>query len=127
MNLPHDLKVSVSKLSSCFRNTSATYKYYWLLAIIESVEAGKDEIPKKELFARMIANAWFTVNYFHVSFGMQDKLQQAIEKLKDLEAFDVDTSKQEIIKRLLASTNKETIKELNHFEYHGLIRLQSVV
>ena len=76
MNLPHDLKVSVSKLSSCFRNTSATYKYYWLLAIIESVEAGKDEIPKRELFARMIANAWFTVNYFHVSFGMQDKLQQ---------------------------------------------------
>ena len=51
------------------------------MAIIESIEAGKDEIPKKELFARMIANAWFTVNYFHVSFGMQDKLQQAIEKL----------------------------------------------
>ena len=43
MNLPHDLKVSVSKLSSCFRNTSATYKYYWLLAIIESIEEGKDE------------------------------------------------------------------------------------
>ena len=86
MNLPYDLKVSVSKLSSCFRNTSATYKYYWLQAIIESVEGGKDEISKKELFARMIANAWFTVNYFHVSFGMQDKLQQAIEKLKGLES-----------------------------------------
>ena len=80
MNLPHDLKVSVSKLSSCFRNTSATYKYYWLLAIIESIEAGKDEIPKKELFARMIANAWFTVNYFHVSFGMQDKLANELLK-----------------------------------------------
>ena len=118
MNLPHDVKVSVSKLSSCFRNTSATYKYYWLLAIIESIEAGKDEIPKKELFARMISNAWFTVNYFHVSFGKQDKLQQAIEKLKDIEAFDIDTAKQEIIKRLMTSTNKETIKELNHFDHN---------
>ena len=88
------------------------------MAIIESIEAGKDEIPKKELFARMIANAWFTVNYFHVSFGMQDKLQQAIEKLKDIEAFDVDTSKQEIINRLITSTNKETIKELNHFDHN---------
>jgi hypothetical protein len=88
------------------------------LAIIESIEAGKDEIPKKELFARMISNAWFTVNYFHVSFGKQDKLQQAIEKLKDIEAFDVDTSKQEIIKRLMTSTNKETIKELNHFDHN---------
>jgi hypothetical protein len=66
----------------------------------------------------MISNAWFTVNYFHVSFGKQDKLQQAIEKLKDLEAFDVDTAKQEIIKRLMTSTNKETIKELNHFDHN---------
>jgi hypothetical protein len=88
------------------------------LAIIDSIEAGKDVIPKKELFARMIANSWFTVNYFHVSFGMQDKLQQAIEKLKGIEAFDVDISKQEIINRLLASTNKETIKELNHFDHN---------
>jgi len=79
MNLPYDLKVSVSKLSSCFRNTSATYKFYWLLAIIESIETGKDEITKKELFARMIANAWFTVNYFHVSFGKQDKLHKKFE------------------------------------------------
>ena len=73
MNLPYDLKVSVSKLSSCFRNTSATYKFYWLLAIIESIEAGKEMIPKNVLYARMIANAWYTVNYFPVSFGKQDK------------------------------------------------------
>ncbi len=35
MNLPHDIKVSVSKLSSCFRNTSATYKFYWLFPTAE--------------------------------------------------------------------------------------------
>jgi hypothetical protein len=116
MNLPYDLKVSVSKLSSCFRNTSATYKFYWLLAIIESIESGKEVIPKNELFARMIANAWYTVNYFHVSFGKQDKLQQAIEKLKEIEKLDVDTSNVKIFEKLIQSTNKETITELSHFD-----------
>ena len=73
-------KNTISKLSSYFRNTSATYKYYWLLAINESIEAGKDGIPKKELFARMIANSWFTVNYFHVSFGKQEQLANVLLK-----------------------------------------------
>lgn len=116
MNLPYDLKVSVSKLSSCFRNTSATYKFYWLLAIIESIEAGKEVIPKNELFARMIANAWYTVNYFHISFGKQDKLQQAIEKLKEIEALDVDASSVIVFQKLIQSTNKKTIAELSHFD-----------
>ena len=73
-------KNTISKLSSCFRNTSAIHKHYWLLAIIESIEAGKDGINKKELFARMIANSWFTVNYFHVSFGKQEQLANVLLK-----------------------------------------------
>lgn len=116
MQLPHDHKISVSILSSCFRNTSATYKFYWLLAIIESIEVGNDELTKKELFARMVANAWFTINYFHISFGKQDNLQISIEKLKNLEGFEIDTPRNKIVERLVQSSNKATVKELNHFD-----------
>ena len=78
MQLPSDHKVDVGKLSAVFNSTSASYKFYWFLAILDAIEDGKTEITKHELFARMIANAWYTVNYFQVSFGKQDKIQAAL-------------------------------------------------
>ena len=92
MQLPNDHKVSVSKLSAVFNSTSASYKFYWFLAIIEAIEDGQEHIPKHELFARMMANAWYTVNYFQVSFGKQDKIQSAIKFLIDHEQLDFQFS-----------------------------------
>ena len=116
MQLPKDYRVSVPLLSSCFRSTSASYKYYWLLSILEAVEEGKDQIDKQELFARMIANAWYTLNYFRPSFGKQDKFQEAIEFLKNLEDIDISEKKTAIVNKLLNSSEKETQKQLKHFD-----------
>ncbi len=38
----------------------------------------------------MISNAWFTVNYFHVSFGKQDLIQQAIQAINETEKIPID-------------------------------------
>jgi len=116
MQLPYDHKVDIARLSSCFKSTSATYKFYWFLSIIESVELGQVEIAKREIFARMIANAWYTVNYFHVSFGAQDKIQDTILFLKDNERIAIDEKKPIIIKRLMESKSTETQKQLFHFD-----------
>lgn len=116
MNLPKNQKVSVGLLSSVFNNTSATYKFYWFLAILEAIEEGKYEISKHELFARMVANAWYTVNYFQVSFGKQDKIQSAVEFLKGHELINLNEKKQTIIKHLMNSSSKETKKQLKHFD-----------
>jgi len=40
MNLPFSDTLTTNKLASSFANTSATYKFYWLIAIIELVENG---------------------------------------------------------------------------------------
>jgi hypothetical protein len=63
----------------------------------------------------MVAHSWFTVNYFHVSFGKQDKLQSAIEKLKKLEGLTIDVNRDKIIKQLSLTVQKQTIKELSYF------------
>lgn len=115
MQLPKDHKVDVGRLSAVFRSTSATFKFYWFLSIIEAVDEGKDKIPKMELFARMMANAWYTVNYFHVSYGKQDKIQEAVEQLIGQERLSVDEKKQKLIERLLRSQDKTTMKVLWHF------------
>jgi hypothetical protein len=47
MQLPSRNILALQKLNSAFKSTSATYKYYWLLAIIEMTEEGntKMQIP----------------------------------------------------------------------------------
>jgi hypothetical protein len=115
MQLPKSNGLPVNFLAACFNNTTATYKYYWLLSILQEVEHGNLTIPKRNLFARMISNAWFTVNYFHVSFGKQDKLQRAIKVVKDFESLMIDDDREKIFRTLTNTTNRNTLNQLQYF------------
>lgn len=115
MQLPKQRDLPVNLLAACFNNTVATYKFYWLLSIIQSVEDGKTKVTKRDLFARMVSNAWFTVNYFHVSFGKQDKLQRAIELIKDFERLMIDDNREKIFCTLSETSKRETLIQLNYF------------
>lgn len=68
MNFSYFDQLTVSKLAASFGNTSATYKFYWLLPILELVEDGQGNHIKSHLFARMIGNAWYAVIFFYVFF-----------------------------------------------------------
>ncbi len=115
MNIPHSYNLPTPKLAAAFSNTSATYKFYWLISIIESVEQGSTTIPKQHLFARMIANAWYTVNYFHVSFGKQDLIQSAVQSILQIENLTVDIRKSALFEILENSGNSQAKKTLWHF------------
>jgi len=115
MNLSYAPGLPVHLLAACFNKTSATYKFYWFLAVLGRVEQGQTQISKQDLFSEMVAHSWFTVNYFHVSFGKQDKLQQAIERIKLEENLTIDADRNAINKKLQATTNKNTLKALLYF------------
>lgn len=114
--LPNSNNLPIGILTGCFGNTVATYKFYWFLSIIEAVENGKTTIYKKEIFIKMVANAWYTVNYFKVSFGKADKIEEVIKAIKDIEKLDIDLARSVIEKRLLNSALNETEKQLKHFD-----------
>jgi hypothetical protein len=116
MNLPVSDNLPVNKLASVFSSTSATYKFYWFLAIIELVEEGNTNIPKRKIFSRMISNSWYTVNYFHVSFGKQDLIQEAVRTILKIEILTVDENKKTINTALENTVNIETVQVLNHFD-----------
>jgi hypothetical protein len=63
-------------------------------------------------FSAYMAGSCITVNYFHVSFEKQDKLQLAIEKIKSLEELTIDADHNYIFKRLTVTDHKATLKEL---------------
>lgn len=114
--LPSDHSLPIHLLAACFNNTSATYKFYWLLSIIEEVENGKTEILKHDLFAGMVSLPWYTVNYFHVSFGVQDQIQRAIRLIAETELIAVQEKRKRIKEHLSSSTNLVTAKALNYFD-----------
>ena len=114
--LPYSQNLPVNLLSVVFNNTTATYKFYWLLAIVELVEQEKTEILKREIFSKMISNSWYTINYFHLSFGKYDLLEDAVLKLIDIENLTIDEKQSIVQERLINSTDSETKKILQHFD-----------
>lgn len=117
MHLPAKDNLPINKLASVFRSTSATYKFYWLIAIIELAEEGAIDIPKKKLFTRMISNSWYTINYFKISFGKQDNLQIAVNTIiKEDSNLSIDIKKQILEFNLERTTNKTIINQLAHFD-----------
>ncbi len=114
--LPHSDNLPINLLSASFGNTTATYKYYWFLSILQIVEQGQIIIPKKEIFSRMISNAWYTVNYFKISFGKHDKVQEAVEIIKEFENISVDEKRETVFVKVLSSLNRESINAIKHFD-----------
>jgi len=114
--LPQRPELPIALLAASFNNTSATYKYYWLLSILAELEEGNTVIPKHRLFAGMVSLAWYTVNYFHISFGKQDQLQRAISQIRELEGITID-EKQEVVKhKIISSLNPLTAKAIQYFD-----------
>lgn len=114
--LPEHQQLKTNLLARSFNHTSATYKFYWFLSLLDEVEKGNAHINKQVLFANMIANAWYTVNYFHINFGVQDQLQRAILHIKLIENLSIDEKKSIILNRLVNTDAKETIRTLWYFD-----------
>ena len=116
MNFPLEQNLPIQLLASCFNNTSATYKFYWLLSILDEVENSQTTITKHRLFTKMVTNAWYTVNYFKLSFGKQDLIHDAVEKIRDLENLTIDLRRETLNSIIENTPNKHIRTILNHFD-----------
>lgn len=115
-NLPESKYLPIEKLAGIFNNTSATYKFYWFLAIIDSVEKGKTEIEKEELFIKMLGIPWYTVNYFNISFGSQDLIQRAVKQIILLARIPINEKQHKIFQALKATSNPQIKSLVFHFD-----------
>jgi hypothetical protein len=125
-SLPPHQQLPVGPLAGLFAKTSASYKFFWFLAILELVEEEPEQtIPFRELFAQMLAKVWYPVHYFKLSFGKQDKLS---EKAKELHAYDpglfpIELAPEKLVDRLLVHPDKAVERLLFHFQTQVPYRL----
>ncbi len=122
VELPESNRLPVASLASVFNNVTNSYKFYWFLSILDTVKAhcGRT-IPINHLLARMIANAWYPLHYFHLSFGRQDQLGHVADLLRAQSgSLDINARPQEIIETVhdtLAGTG-QLVREIRKLGYY---------
>jgi len=94
-------------------NMVTSYKPYWLMSLIDIiVEDERQVISFEEIVNRMIANAWYTVLTFKLSFGVQDRLSSVVVYLSEQYPFLKDYSKSKL---LFTLENSDAIKNDTNF------------
>lgn len=126
--LPPSSNLPIEHLAACFNNVTNSYKFYWLLAILECVQRGQGPvIPLTDLLAEMVAAVWYPTNYFRLSFGKQDRLGALTLRLGDISGLPLDAPKEQVkahvLQHLEASTDLgQDIRTLGRFVPYRFLR-----
>lgn len=109
------------KLSHLFDNTTATYKFYWMLSLIDIVQQGRSgsTISFDEMVARMISKAWQPAKVGMFDFGKCDSLRKRIDMLIGLSPLNI-TSMEDRVRCFIISNKdmfivRKMIKEMTTY------------
>lgn len=100
-----NIDLDLSALSRSLDNYTASYKFYWIEAIILLVNRceGKCAFTLSEIFDEMIVNAWHTHAYYHLKLSVNpggkengDQLEQAIDYMIEHTSLKEDSTQEQI-------------------------------
>lgn len=124
-------QIDAVSLGHVFDRTTATYKYLWFLAILDSVcsdqahidSEGCARIPISDLYLLMIAKSWVPTQRFRLNFGRWDNITEIVNQLKSSKLFVSQDSDSELdAKRSLESFRQTYPAEFNTLIYKRLDR-----
>jgi hypothetical protein len=75
-------QLRIGVLASAFRATSSSYKYYWFLALLDSLPHLDGPVLVTRIVRSMVVLAWFSVAQYRLSLGRTDRLQQCVLDLQ---------------------------------------------
>ena len=112
--LPNHPTLEIGKLSSVFSDTTNSYKFYWFLAILDSIkENHKSLIPKNELALRMVASVWYPLDYYKLSFGKQDSFKGIARHVSELLEIDNSVNSKSLFEQINTKLNPSEVKSIN--------------
>jgi hypothetical protein len=113
MQLPQDNKLEISRLAQIYNNTVATYKFYWFVSILDIVVMEqRKQMSVWEIIVGMIAEAWYPIHYFRLSFGKSDSLYDKIITIQQNLNIPIGANKDEIKNILKAKLNDREFKRI---------------
>lgn len=105
--------LSTYRIGKIFDNTVATYKYFWFLSIMQiHAKTGNLNINVWDIVTRMVANAWYPIHYFRLSFGKTDSLYDIVTQLHKEINIPIDAGVEEVIKGIKPYNDIPLVKKL---------------
>ncbi len=112
--LPEAEDLPVGHLVATLRQTAASYKFYWFLAILEAVKQDIPQpVPMDFLLSQMVALAWHPTVFFKLSFGPADRLAKAVLELQAVSKLKYKTDINDVAKTaqtVLTGKGKSALK-----------------
>ena len=113
MQIPNSDILSTNRLGKIFSNTVATYKYFWFVSIMQiHAKSDNPRIDVWDIVIRMVANAWYPIHYFRLSFGNSDSLFDIVIELQRMTQIPIDANADTIINGLKENLANKKIKKL---------------
>lgn len=111
MQIPQSGILTTNRLGKIFANTVATYKYFWFLSIMQiHAKTNNLKIDVSEILIHMVANAWYPIHYFRLSFGKSDSLLAVVMELYRITQMPIDANVDTITSVLKERINDRKIK-----------------
>lgn len=100
-------KLDIEGFSKMMSSPSYCYKFYWLEAIVQLISANRTESTYDEIINKMIANAWFPVQEYHIHLSgiygdgdVKDNLEKAVSRLYELTKLPSNANEIQITNKL---------------------------
>lgn len=120
VDVPYSREVDYITFSRVLKDDRvvASYKMYWLLAILDEVQEGNVKIEFRKLITRMIAYAWYPISKFRLYFGACDNLGKVVNYISDTYNLKPNINKSELIDFIYNSDDKELNKMIKNLTYN---------
>lgn len=120
VDVPYSREVDYITFSRVLKDDRvvASYKMYWLLAILDEIQEGNVEIEFRKLITRMIAYAWYPISKFRLYFGAWDNLGKVVNYISDTYNLKPNINKGELIDFIYNSNDKELNKMIKNLTYN---------
>ncbi len=107
MQIPQSDILSTSTMNRVFDNTVATYKFYWLLSLLDIyVKEQRSEMLALDVASRMVSYAWYPIEYFRLSFGKGDSMSQIIPEIALLTGITVDDKLDDKVETIMTAVHE---------------------
>lgn len=127
VGIPYSLDIDYITFSTVLKmdRIVASYKMYWLLAILDEVQFGNTEIEFRKLISRMIAYSWYPISAFKLSFGMFDNLEKVVNYISSAYNIKSNCDKNKLIDFIYYSEDKNINKMIKELTYNVPYRFLS--
>lgn len=113
-------KLDIEGFSKMMSSPSYCYKFYWLEAIVQLISTNRTEATYDEIINKMIANAWFPVQEYHIHLSgiygdgdVKDNLEKAVSRLYELTQLPSNANEIQIMNKLAEFSDD---KELHSYK-----------